>query len=105
MCWLKPIVTGSLDTGALQLVLDRLIASGSGSVNAPLARWPAADAVSAASPAVLITFAVVCAVYVFSTPGVNAPKDGGVPSVSDSVAGTVPPTGAVALVCGAVTTI
>src|SRR6201999_1780235 len=49
--------------------------------------------VSAASPAVLITFAVVDAVYSFATPGVNAPNVAGAPSVSDSVAGTAPPTG------------
>ena len=36
--------------------------------------------------------AVVDAVYSRSTPGVNAPNVAGAPSVSDSVAGTVPPT-------------
>ena len=39
-----------------------------------------------------ITFADVCAVYSFATPGVNAPNVAGAPSVNDSVAGTVPPT-------------
>ena len=47
--------------------------------------------VSVASPAVEITFAVVVAVYSFATPGVNAPNVAGAPSVSASVAGTVPP--------------
>ena len=47
---------------------------------------------SVASPAVEITLAVVLALYVRATPGVNAPKLAGAPSVSDSVAGTVPPT-------------
>ena len=42
----------------------------------------------------LITVAVVDAVYSFATPGVNAPNAAGAPSVSDSVAGTEPPTGA-----------
>ena len=43
--------------------------------------------VSAASPAVEITFAVVVAVYSRATPGVNAPNDAAGPSVSASVAG------------------
>ena len=38
------------------------------------------------------TVAVVEAVYWRATPGVNAPNDAGAPSVSESVAGTVPPT-------------
>src|SRR4051795_12072536 len=92
MCWLNPIVTGSLDTGADQVLLENATSSGSCSVNAPLLRWPGSETLSAASPAVEMTFAVVCAVYVFSTPGVNGPNDAGLPSVSDSVAGTVPPT-------------
>ena len=50
---------------------------------------------SSASPAVEITVAVVDASYVLATPGVNAPNVAGAPSVSDSVAGTVPVTGAV----------
>ena len=52
----------------------------------------ASDALSFAVPAVLMTFAVVDAVYSRATPGVNAPKDAAGPSVSDSVGGTVPPT-------------
>ena len=40
----------------------------------------------------LITFAVVDAVYSFATPGMNAPNVAGAPSVSASVAGTEPPT-------------
>src|SRR3954466_10527341 len=39
-----------------------------------------------------MTLAVVLAVYSFATPGVNAPNEAGPPSVSESVAGTVPPT-------------
>ena len=60
--------------------------------------WPVAVALgsatlSAASPAVEITFAVVDGDVVLARrPGVNAPKLAGVPSVSASVAGTVPPT-------------
>jgi hypothetical protein len=53
-----------------------------------------------ASPALLVIVAVVAAVYSFATPGVNAPNVAGAPSVSDSVAGTVPPTGAGTLVDG-----
>src|SRR3954447_15716780 len=37
-----------------------------------------------------MTLAVVAAVYVFATPGVNGPNAAGAPSESDSVAGTVP---------------
>src|SRR3954454_3210407 len=71
--------------------------SACGSENAPLTRWPGAFAAvsatdSVASPAVEITLAVVCASYVFPTPGVNWPKLAAGPSVSDSVAGTLPPT-------------
>ena len=36
--------------------------------------------------------ALIDAVYSRVTPGVNAPNDAGVPSVSDRVAGTVPAT-------------
>src|ERR1700742_3215500 len=98
MCWLKPIVTASLETGALQLDFENVTCSGSASENAPLVRWPGSDTVSAASPAVEMTSAALDAVYVLSTPGVNAPKLTGPPSVSESAAGTEPPTGAVALV-------
>src|SRR4051812_24034964 len=67
-----------------------------GSENAPFTRWPVAvedgsATLSVASPAVEMTLAVVLAVYVLATPGVKAPKAAGVPSDSDSVAGTVPP--------------
>ena len=68
-----------------------MTATGCASRNAPLASV-AGDALSAASPAVDVTVAVVDAVYSFATPGVNGPNDAGPPSVSDSVAGTVPPT-------------
>ena len=46
----------------------------------------------AASPAVEMTFAVEWRRSPASRPGVNGPKAAGVPSVSDSVAATVPPT-------------
>ena len=77
--------------------------TGCGSENAPLTRWPGAVldgslTASAASPAVEVTLAVPWAMYSRATPGVNAPKLGTVPSVSDSVAGTVPPTVPVVLV-------
>ena len=55
-------------------------------------RRPGSDTVSAASPAVEVTFAVVVAVYSRATPGVNAGNVAALPSVSASVAGTVPPT-------------
>ena len=59
MCCLNAIVTGSLDTGAVHVALENETSSGDGSENAPLTRWPGSDTVSAASPAVEITFAVV----------------------------------------------
>ena len=62
MCCLNAIVTGSLETGAVQVALLKETSSGEGSANAPLVRWPGSLTVSAASPAVLITFAVVLAV-------------------------------------------
>ena len=45
-----------------------------------------------------MTVAVVCAVYVLARAGVNAPNVAGTPSVSESVAGTVPPAWVVAVV-------
>src|SRR5689334_14295480 len=84
--------TMSLDTGALQLALLNETRSGSGSENAPLVRWPGSETLSVASPAVLMTVALVDAVYSFSMPGVKAPNVAGAPSDSGSVAGTVPPT-------------
>src|SRR5690349_24981577 len=83
--------TRSLDTGADHALFDSETRSGSGSENAPFTRWPGSETVSAASPAVEMTFAFVDAVYSFATPGVNAPNEAGAPSVSASVAGTVPP--------------
>src|SRR5690349_22825467 len=56
-----------------------------------------------ASPAVEITLAVVEAVYVLPTPGVNGPNVAGVPRLSASVAGTVPPASPGALVDWTVT--
>src|SRR4051812_32799295 len=63
--------------------------SAAGSENAPLTRCPGAVELasatdSAASPAEETTVAVVCPVYVFATPGANAPNVAGVPSVSAS---------------------
>ena len=52
----------------------------------------ASATLSVALPAVLVVLAVVLASYSFAMPGVNAPNVAGVPSVSASVAGTVPPT-------------
>ena len=62
MCCLNAIVTGSLETGAVQVALLNATCSGSGSVNVPFVRWPGSDTVSAASPAVEMTLAVVVAV-------------------------------------------
>src|SRR4051794_12979378 len=72
--------------------------SGCGSTNVPLTRWPVptedgSATLKSASPAVESTVALVDARYVFVMPGVNAPNEAGAPSVSDSVAGTLPPTG------------
>src|SRR5262249_40102534 len=62
MCCENAIDTGSLDTGAVQLVFDGVTDSASGSENAPLARCVGPETDSAASPAVLMTFADVDAV-------------------------------------------
>src|SRR4051794_7632274 len=90
MSCLKPIVTGSLAVGPFQDAFEKVTCSGDGSANAPLARCPGSETVSAASAAVESTVAVVDAEYVFATPGVNGPKDAFVPSVSASTAFTVP---------------
>src|SRR5262249_5170177 len=92
MCCVNPSVTAPCETGALHDDGVMLTCSASGRLNAPLARWPGPLTDSAASPAVEITSADVDAVYVFATPGVNAPKLAGAPRVSESVAGVVPPT-------------
>ena len=63
MCCLNAIVTGSLETGAVQLALLKETSSGSGSANVPLVRYAGAgETLSAASPAVLMTLAVLDAV-------------------------------------------
>ena len=62
MCWVKPMVTVSLDVGALQLDFEKVTASGSGSENAPLVIRPGSDEVSVVSPAVEMIVAVVDAV-------------------------------------------
>ena len=74
--------------------------SADGSENAPLTRWPGAfelgsATLSAASPADEMTLAVVDAVYVFATPGVNGPKRRRRAERQASVCGTEPPTGVV----------
>src|SRR3954462_10543901 len=92
MCWLNPIATAACETGAAHEEGVMVTDSGSGNENAPFVRWPGSLTLSAASPAVDTTSAVVDAVYVFSTPGVNAPNDAADPRVNESVAGTVPPT-------------
>src|SRR5689334_13342857 len=91
MCCENAIANASLETGPVQTVFAGVTPSGPASENAPLASF-AGEADSAASPAVEVTFAVVDAVYVLATPGVNAPNDADPPSDSESVAGTVPPT-------------
>ena len=60
MCWRNAIVTGSLDTGPVQAAFENDTWSGSESVNDPLARYAGCgDTLNAASPAVLVTVAVV----------------------------------------------
>src|SRR3954449_10623594 len=92
MCWRNVIVEVALDTGALHAFGAISTRSASGSENVPFVRWPGSETDSAALAAVEITFAVVLALYSLSRPGANAPNDAAGPSVSDSVAGTVPPT-------------
>src|SRR3954468_11675548 len=92
MGWRKPICTRSCETGAPQVFGSPVTSSGCGRLNAPLTRCAGPDTESVASPAVDTTSAVVVDSYTRSTPGVNAPSDTGPPSVSESVAGTVPPT-------------
>src|SRR4051794_5688212 len=92
MCWRNVIATASLDTGPVHDAFENSTRRASGSENAPLVRWPGSETVSAASPAVDVTVAVVEAVYSLSAPGLKAPKLACAPRVSESVAGTVPPT-------------
>ena len=84
--------TTSLETGAVHVAFENSTRRGCGRLKAPFIRWPGSLTDSVASPAVEITVAVEAAVYSRATPGVNAPKVAGAPSVSESVAGTVPPT-------------
>ena len=58
MCCVKPTVTGSFETGAVQLLLESETCSGSVRLNAPLVRWPGVETLSVASPAELTTLAV-----------------------------------------------
>src|SRR4051794_23693959 len=92
MCWANEIATFAFETGPVQDAGAKLTCSGLASENEPLVRWPGSETLSVASPAVEVTVALVEAVYSLSAPGVNGPKLAGAPSVSDSVAGTVPPT-------------
>jgi len=85
------IAAGPLETGPDQLLGEISTPSGAASSNAPFFRRTGPDALSVASPAVEITLAVVDAVYSLPRPGVKAPKLAAAPSVSESVAGTVPP--------------
>src|SRR3954447_20314222 len=86
------MVETALDTGPLHDPGAMSTRNGCASANAPLVSCPGSETLSVASPAVLITFAVVVAVYSRATPGTKAPKLAGAPSVSESVAGTVAPT-------------
>src|SRR4051794_2448781 len=100
MACLKVTGTASLEVGAFQVLTTPRPCSGCGSAKVPLTRRPGAiglgsATVRVASPAEEITVAVVEAVYSLATPGRNGPKAAGTPSVSDSVAGTEPPTGSV----------
>src|SRR5215207_936445 len=90
MACLNAIANVSLLAGPLQLVFSGVMVTGWASRNAPLASV-VGDALSAASPAVEVTVAVLEAVYSCATPGVNEPNEAGAPSVSDNVAGTAPP--------------
>ena len=92
-------VTGtfSLDVGPVQVLTTPRPCSGCGIANAPLTSLPVLDelgsaTVSVASPAVDVTVASVMAEYSLATPGMNGAKEAGAPSVSVSVAGTLPPT-------------
>src|SRR4051812_33914302 len=86
------MVETALDTGPLHAPGAMSTRSGRGRAKAPLVSRPGSETVSAASAAVLMTLAVVVAVYSRATPGANAPKLAGAPSVSASVAGTLAPT-------------
>ena len=55
-------VTASLDTGAVQAAFENETCSGDGRLNVPLVRRPGSLTLSAASPAVETTVAVVAAV-------------------------------------------
>src|SRR5690242_1916082 len=92
MACVKVIVETAWETGPLHALGAMSTRSGWASANAPLVRRPGSATVSVASSAVLITLAVVVAVYSRATPGTNGPKLAGARSVSASVAGTVPPT-------------
>ncbi len=89
IAWVKRIANASLETGPVQADLSGATATGCASVYVPSASR-ADETDSAASPAVEVTEALVDAVQAFATPAVNAPNEAGGPSVSESVAGTVP---------------
>src|SRR5262245_54541381 len=90
MCWRNVIAADAFDTGPVHDAGAMSTRSGSGSENAPLLRWPGPSTLSVALPAVEVTFAIVDATYSFATPGAKRPNCAGGPSVSASVAGTVP---------------
>src|SRR3954465_4062076 len=92
MCGLNPTPTGAVDTGADQGLFEKVTCSGSDSVNAPLVSRPGSLTLRVASPAVEITVALVWAGEGAALPRPNAANVGGVPRVSESVAGTDPPT-------------
>ena len=98
MCWLNAIATGSLETGPVHAAFESVTCSGSGRLNAPLVRWPGSLTESAASPAVLMTLAVVEAVYVWSTPGRERSEARRRPQRQRERAGTVAPTATVSAV-------
>src|SRR5690349_10525032 len=92
MCCLNVIADTALETGPLHDAGAISTRNASGSENAPFSRCPGSDTESVASAPVDVTVAVVVAVYSRSTPGANVPNDAPAPSMSESVAGTVPPT-------------
>src|SRR4051812_40387321 len=98
-----PMVTESLETGAVHEDFESVMVNGCARAKEPLTSLLVlvvlgSDQLSAASPAEEMTLAVVEAVYVRVTPGVNEPSWMAGPSVRASVAGTVPLTPPLVLV-------
>ena len=92
IAWAKDRVETPFEIGPVQVLGAIVTCNGLASSNVPFARRPGSLTVSVASPAVLVTVAVVLALYSRAIPGTNAPNVGGDPSVNASVAGTAPPT-------------